>query len=125
MTRLTKREIRCHKAFVQVAPNVNNFTVYIVLYDGFSNFSIVTCNNCGELFVIDWGNPLTYRLTLKDITKSINCPTCSFNLEHTIRAYPQHIVLSNGQVGTFDIQNFAPDNSEIINKEFYEIIPGN
>jgi hypothetical protein len=106
-----------------VAPGVYNYPVYVLFHEGSSHFSFVTCTNCGELFVIDWENPKTKGLTLRDIAASTNCPTCNSPLRDTLRDYPQTIKLPNGQFGSFTPDNYIPPDNETIIVEFFEIVP--
>lgn len=106
-----------------VAPNIYNYPVYFIGYEGWSNFSLATCTNCGELFVIDWENPATKGLTITDIVSIKKCPTCNFLLKDTIQDYPRVIRLSNGLIGSYIPDNYIPPDEESIIREFFEIIP--
>ena len=120
---MNKKKIRCYKVLAHVAPHIHNYPVYFLSYEGWSNFTLETCINCGELFVIDWENPKTKGLNIKEIVSSKRCPTCSFPLKDTIKDYPKTIKLSNGQLGSYTPDNFIPPDNESLIKEFYEIIP--
>jgi hypothetical protein len=63
---MKKKKIRCYKTLAHVAPNIY-YPVYFLSYEGWSNFTLETCINCGELFVIDWENPKTKELNIKEI----------------------------------------------------------
>jgi len=120
---ITKRKIRCRITLAHVAPNIYNYPVYVVSYEGSSNFSLLTCSNCGELFVIDWENPKTKELTTRDIGGSNNCPVCNSLLGDTLRDYPKTIKLPNGQSGSFTPDNYIPPDDQTLIVEFFEIIP--
>jgi hypothetical protein len=120
---MTKRKVRCYKAFAHVAPKIYNYPVYYLTYGGWSNRSLSTCINCGELFVIDWENPETSGLNIKQIAASNKCPTCGLPLENTIQDYPKTIKLSNGQLGSFSSKNFIPSNDESLVRDFFELVP--
>src|SRR6185369_11776563 len=120
---IIKKKIRCYKTFARVAPNVYNHLVYFLPYEGWSNFSLTTCINCGELFVIDWENPATQGLSIKQIASSNICPTCGCILSNTIQEYPKTIKLSNGQLGSFIPETHMPPDNESLINEFFEIIP--
>ena len=120
---ISKRKVRCYKTLAQVAANIYKYPVYVLFYEGWSNFSFVTCTNCAELFVIDWANPKTGGLIIKDIAKSDKCPTCSSFLKDTLQNYPKTIKLPNGELGSFTTENFIPSDSETLIIEFFEIVP--
>jgi len=119
---IPKRKIRCYITLASVAPNIYNYPVYSLFHEGWSNFSLVTCSNCGELFVIDWENPKTKGLTMRDIAASNNCPSCNSPLRDTLQDYPQTIKLPNGQSGSFTPDKSIPPN-EILVVEFFELVP--
>jgi len=120
---IPKRKIRCYITLASVAPNIYNYPVYSLFHEGWSNFSLVTCSNCGELFVIDWENPKTKGLTIRDIAASNNCPSCNSPLRDTLQDYPQTIKLPNGQFGSFTPDKSVPPNNEILVVEFFELAP--
>jgi len=120
---IPKRKIRCYITLACVAPNIYNYPVYALFHEGWSNFSLVTCSSCGELFVIDWENPKTKGLTIRAIAASNNCPSCNSPLRDTLQDYPQTIKLPNGQSGSFTPDKSIPPNSEILVVEFFELAP--
>jgi hypothetical protein len=73
---MKKKKIRCYKVHANVRQGAFNYPVYNVVKDGWSNFSLATCTNCGELFVIDWENPATKGLNIVDMAATHLCPTC-------------------------------------------------
>ena len=119
---ISKKKIRCYKAFAHVAPNIYNYPVYFLSYEGWSNFSLATCINCGELFVIDWENPATKGLSIKEVASSSTCPICNSSLRDTIRDYPKTIRLSNGQMGSYIPETHIPPDNESLVMEFFEIV---
>ena len=120
---MNKKKIRCYEVYVQVANNIYNYPVYLVVYEGWSHFSLATCNNCGELFVIDWENPATKGLSIIDISSTINCPKCKISLKETIRDYPKTIKLPNGLMGSYIPDTMITPDTESFIMEFYELTP--
>jgi hypothetical protein len=120
---MKRRKVRCFKTLAHVAPNIFNYPVFFLVYEGWSNFSFATCINCGELFVVDWENPKTKDLTLEMIASSSKCPTCNNLLKEFIRNYPEYIKLSNGQLGSFIPNHKIPPDHESLIIEFFEIEP--
>jgi len=120
---VNKKKIRCYKAFAYVAPNIYNFPVYFLTYEGWSNFSFAICINCGELFVVDWENPATKGLSLNEIAFSSICPTCNNSLKDTIRDYPKTIRLPEGELKSYIPETNIPPDSESLIMEFFELIP--
>ena len=122
---MRKKTIRCYKAFANVYSGVYNFPVYYIIYKGWSNFSLATCVNCGELFVINWENPKTKGLSINAIADSVCCPTCNSLLSETLRNYPQTIKLPTGKLGTFTPNNIIPTDEESLTLDFFELQPSN
>jgi len=120
---MEKRKVACYQVLAHVAPGVYNYPVYCMIYEGWSNFSLTTCINCGELFVIDWENPLTNSLTVQQVASLNKCPTCDSLLKETIRSYPSSIKLPNNQIGTFTPGNRIPSDNETLIMDFFEILP--
>lgn len=120
---MKRREIRCFKIYESIGNNTHNYEIIIPLKSGWSNNTITTCKNCGELFVIDWENSATENLSIQQITGSSECPTCKSLLKDQIASYPDTIRISEGVFGSFDesIINYSEDQSEIM--EFYELRP--
>lgn len=120
---MKKKEIRCYKEYANVYPGVYNYLVYFPTREGWSSFSFVTCINCGEIFVIDWENPLTSGKTITEIAGNLSCPTCILPLRDTLKKYPEYIKLPNGKIGNFNPNNFTSSEGESLISGFYEIIP--
>jgi hypothetical protein len=120
---MIKKKIRCYKVFANVFLGIYNYTVYCMLREGWSNLSLSTYINCGELFVINWENPKTHKKTINEIAGISCCPTCGFLLNDTLREYPKTIKLSNGKLGSFVPNNFIPPDCETEILDFFEIIP--
>lgn len=118
---ISKKKIRCFKTFAHVAPNIYNYPVYFLSHEGWSNLSLATCINCGEIFVIDWENPATKGLSLKEIASSNRCPTCNFFLKDTIQDYPKTIRLPNGMIGSYVPETQIPPDNESLIIDFFEI----
>ena len=120
---MKKRSIRCYKEYVNLYPNIYNYLVYFPLREGWSSFSFVSCMNCGEIFVIDWENPLTKGMSISETASNSTCPTCGMPLKETIKDYPQNIKMSNGEIGRFSLINYSTSNEESLVLDFFEISP--
>ena len=120
---MIKKKIRCYKTLANVYPNLYNYPVYYIVNEGWSNFSLNTCINCGEIFVIDWENPKTQDKSINELASSKICPICNSSLESTIREYPKTIKLSDGKIGSFIPESYIPPDNESLIKEFFEILP--
>jgi hypothetical protein len=120
---MQKKKIRCLIKHENVISGVYNYKVFLPLKSGWSNYSLVTCTNCGEMFVIDWENPETKNLNLKQIAGSTLCPTCNVVLSSHLANYPATIRISENLFGSFinDTVLNEDEESEII--EFYELRP--
>lgn len=116
-------KIRCFKVYESIGHNTHNYEVIIPLKSGWSNNTLVMCKKCGELFVIDWGNPATKNLNIHEIAGSSECPVCKSLLKDQIANYPDMIRISEGVFGSFheSIVNYSDDQTEIL--EFYELRP--
>lgn len=73
--------------------------------------------------MIDWENPATKGLNIKEVASSNICPTCDSFLSNTIQEYPKTIKLSKGQFGSFIPDYHMPSDDESLIKDFFEIIP--
>jgi hypothetical protein len=102
-----------------VFPGIYNYQVYYVIYDGWSNVSLATCINCGELFVIDWENPKS----ISEIAASKTCPKCDAVLNDTLRNYPEVIRLPNGELGSYIPDTIIPPDNESVAIDFFELRP--
>ena len=118
---MNKKKVRCYKTFEKVNDRTYNYPIFNMVYDGWSNYSIATCINCGELFVIDWENPKFNNLNLNEIVAIKCCPKCHSHLKDTIKEYPKFIKLTNGQIGSFISSNYIPNDVETIIVEMFEI----
>ncbi len=116
---MRKRKIRCYKAFINDYPSVNDYPVYYLAYEGWSIFSLTTCIQCGELFVIDWENPNAKGLSSSEVAGSTCCPTCNSMLKDTMREYPQTIKLPNGKIGTYVPIGIIPPDEESLVLDFF------
>lgn len=120
---MKKKKIRCKKVYECVRANLYNYEIIIPDRIGWTHPILVTCRNCGELFVIDWENPATHNLNIFDIAGTQSCPTCNSNLGETIASYPQTIRISGGVFGSFTnlLKYGNAGGNDII--EFYELRP--
>jgi len=119
---MQRKKIRCFIKYVNVAPGIYNYKVYLPIKSGWNNHSLATCINCGELFIIDWENPETENLNLKQIAGSKRCPSCNVVLDTHLANYPATIRISKNLFGTFREDSVSnEEDSEIV--EFYEIRP--
>jgi DNA-directed RNA polymerase subunit N (RpoN/RPB10) len=120
---MTKIKIRCFKTLANVYPGIYNFPVYYLAYEGWSNYSLATCINCGELFAVDWENSKTKGLKIIELAASNRCPTCNASLSDTLRNYPQEIKLPNGKIGHYTPDTHIPPDEKSIIIEVFEISP--
>jgi hypothetical protein len=120
---MQKKKIRCLIKYENIALGVYNYKIFLPLKSGWSNNSLVTCTNCGELFVIDWENPETENLSVKQIAGSTLCPSCNVVLSTCLASYPATIRISENQFGSFNDEAISNEDekSEIV--EFYELRP--
>ena len=120
---MQKKKIRCLIRYENIAFGVYNYKVFLPLKSGWSNNSLVTCRNCGELFVIDWENPETENLSIKQIAGSTLCPSCNVVLSTHLASYPATIIISENLFGSFNNDTISNEDekSEIV--EFYELRP--
>lgn len=120
---MQKKKIRCLIKYENVARGVYNHKVFLPLKSGWSNNSLVTCTNCGELFVIDWENPKTENLSVKQIAGSTLCPSCNVVLSMYLASYPATIRISENQFGSFNDDAISNEDEESEIVEFYELRP--
>lgn len=120
---MRKKKIRCYKTFINDYPGVKDFPVYYLAYEGWSSYTLATCLQCGELFVIDWENPKTKDLSSIEVAGSACCPTCNSLLKDTMREYPKTIKLPNGKIGTYVPTGIIPPDEESLVLDFFEITP--
>jgi len=120
---MQKKKIRCLIKYENVGLGIYNYKVFLPLKGGWSNNSLVTCTNCGELFVIDWENPETENLTVKQIAGSTLCLACNVVLSMYLADYPATIRISENQIVSFNTEAISNQDkgSEIV--EFYELRP--
>lgn len=120
---MQRKKIRCFIKYENIANGVYNFRVFLPVKSGWSNNSLVTCTNCGELFVIDWENPETKNLSVKQIASSNTCPSCNVLLSKFLASYPETIRISKNQFG--GLKNGGILNEDEITEiiEFYELRP--
>ena len=112
---MKKRTIRCYKVFANVYPDVYNYSLYYLIHEGWSNFSLATCIHCGERFVIDLENPEIKGISISELAGSKTCPVCHSELRTTIRNYPETIKLPEGKTGTFKTNSLIlPDNEGLL-----------
>ena len=50
---MRKGSVMCFQILAKVTPSLYNYPVFVFNYEGWSNFKLYTCINCGELFVVD------------------------------------------------------------------------
>lgn len=118
---MTKKSIRCYKAFANVSPNVYNYEVYYLAPDGWSKNELYSCLECGELFFVDWENPDLIGQSILDLVENISCPTCRTELLKSIADYPEHIKLANGIIGHFSPSSLIPPDNESLILDIYQI----
>ncbi len=120
---MKKKKVRCKIRYENVAVGVYNYKVFIPVKSGWCNHTLVTCKNCGELFIIDWENPQTKNLNIEKITGSALCPSCNLPLKKHLANYPDTIRISKDQFGSFNNDTFINEDEESEILEFFEIRP--
>jgi len=120
---MKKKKIRCFKIYESIGNSTYNYEIIIPLKSGWCNNTLVTCKNCGELFVIDWENPATENLSILDIAGSSVCPTCQSQLKDIVASYPHTIRVSEGVFGSFNESGITHSNVQTEVLEFYELRP--
>jgi len=120
---MQKKKIRCLIKYENVGLGIYNYKVFLPLKGGWSNNSLATCTNCGELFVIDWEDPATENLSVKQIAGLTLCPTCNVVLSMYLANYPATIRVSENQFASFNDEAISNQDeaSEIV--EFYALRP--
>jgi len=120
---MKKIQVRCYKTLANVYSGIYNYEVYYLVYEGWSNYTLATCINCGELFTINWENPKTKGLSISEIADSYSCPKCNSSLKDKIKDYPKNIKLTNGQIGSFTPTTLIPPDKDSLILEVFEIKP--
>lgn len=118
---MKKRAVRVFKGYAHHA-GVYNQPVFFLSHDGYK-ISLAICSICSALFVIDWENPATEGLSIKDLSKHQSCPQCSAPLEQTIMGYPESFVAENGEIGSFIPPTTTPVESEGEVVHLWELTP--
>jgi hypothetical protein len=119
---MKRRKIRCFTGFAE-AGGVYNIKVHYLSYEGWSNFRLVSCINCGELFVIDYENPKTAGLSIGEIAGQKFCPNCGCKLCEHLHEYPKCFRTRTGIMGSFEPPKYIPPDVESSILEVWELIP--
>ncbi len=120
--RMKTRKIRCYYSYAKAGNKFNN-KVYYTIEEGWSKISLCTCLRCGELFAIDFENPNSVNLTIKDFGIGNFCPKCGSDLESTLEKYPEKFVTQSGEIGSYAPNRFIPPDSESEIIEIWELFP--
>ena len=115
------RKIRCYRAFAE-ANGVYNNEVCFVAPDGY-RLVLATCTKCGEIYAIDFENPKTAGLNVRQIAAGKTCVRCGSDLAETASEYPQTFVARDGRLGCFEPPRIIPPDSESEVREVPELVP--
>ncbi len=113
------RLVRCYRGFASL-PGRANIEVFYTLPEMYL-IRLFTCIECGELFVIDFENPVFAGKTAEQIAANTVCAKCGKPLAETIRAYPESFRVDDGRIGRFEPERIIPPDSESLVREFTEI----
>ena len=116
---MKKRFVRCCVGWGVTDKGIHNVKVFYSC-NGFGyRIDLFMCMNCGEIFVVDFGNPHFHDKSIQEITQGLKCPTCSCELAKCIQAYPAIFRTKNGDIGHFIPEQIPSLENEVV--EFYEI----
>jgi hypothetical protein len=82
---------------------------------------LLTCIECGELFVLDMENPNVAGKEIAQIAGDELCPQCGKQLRESIRTYPDVFHTDDGRIGHFEPDRIVPPDSESVVKKFFEL----
>lgn len=115
---MKKRKVRCYRGYASMG-SIQNIPVYYTMSEGY-NIQLYMCSHCGEIFVIDWENPLFKGKNVARIAGNSDCPTCSKALATTITKYPETFKFSDKE-GHFVLPHLIPPDGESVIREFYDL----
>ncbi len=115
---MKRRKVRCYIGRATLGP-VRNIAVYYTMSEGY-NIQLFMCSHCGEVFVVDWENPLFEGKDAKSIAGNSACPTCGKALKVTIIKYPETFRYRDSE-GHFVPPHLIPPDEESVVKEFYDV----
>lgn len=118
---MNRRKVRCYIAYADAGGIFNN-EVLCLVQEGY-RLQLVTCINCGEIFLIDLENPKTKNLSIERIANGMSCPSCSTPLADSLRKYPETFIGRNNKMGSFSPSAWIPPEAESIIVELWEIAP--
>ena len=98
---MEKIKVRVVIDYIEVNGVFNN-EIYIMTGGEWTNLHMVTCINCGELFVFDMHNPRYAEFSIKKLAEGVKCPNCNIELSISIEFYPQTFKTSNGTLAHAD-----------------------
>ncbi len=116
---MNKRKVRCYTAYVEAGGIYNNEVLYLA-QEGYK-LQLMTCINCGELFVVDLENPESQGLAIAQIAGRNICPKCKTPLINSMRNYPETFVGRNHVIGSFIPSSWIPPSEESKIIELWEI----
>ena len=117
---MNMHKTRCYRGYASV-PGRWNIEVFYTVPDFGYWANLVTCIECGEIFVIDFANPAFKGKTIQVIAGSADCPRCRKPLCENLRSYPESFRTDDGRLGHFDITAEPLPESESFVREFLEI----
>ena len=110
---MEKRNFRFKRELFSIN-GINNIPGLIIISGFGYGFETYCCKNCGEILVID--NELLFhkKIDVEKLCEEKLCPKCKTELKITLLKYPENI-LHDGKVFTQKkIENFNPENNELI-----------
>lgn len=103
-----------------VAGQRHNIEVFYTIPGHGYEFRLYTCMECGEVYVVDMGNPELAKITIPE-GLSIQCKSCGADLSASLFPYPQNFVTENGDIGSFEPSKIIPPDSESYVRDIWEI----
>ena len=101
---MEKTKVRVAIDYVEVNGVFNN-EIYIMTGGEWTNLCMVTCINCGDLFVFNMQNPKYAEFSIKKVVDGVKCPNCNIQLNESIEKYPQTFRTTNGILAHADSTN--------------------
>jgi hypothetical protein len=117
---MQSRQVRCYRGYAAVHGRWNIEVLYTMPDMGYY-LKLVTCVECGTIFVINFANLNFSGKTIEEIAGDSVCPKCGLPLGENIQPYPDVFRTDDGIIGSFDPGRRIPPDSESFVEEFLEI----
>ncbi len=118
---MKKIQVRCVRGFGAIR-QLHNIEVLVPLSGFGYSKRLYCCDNCGELFVLDLGNPELRESKEFLVYPDDKCPSCNISLDGHLALYPENVYLSN-KIQSMDTSTITFDRESSLIEEFWEIIP--